>query len=161
MIKFQTLAAVGATLFLALSFTSCKPKQSAYHAAYERARQRQIAQQEATQDEVRPMPAPVAAETDTQIREEKVTPTDGANELGLKAFSVVIGSFQNITNARSLRERMLGEGFPAILAQNEDGMYRVIVTSFETKSEAVTSRESIKSRFAPLFQDAWILQRAY
>lgn len=156
----RTLAPVVAALLLSLSFTSCKPKQSAYHAAYERAQQRQIAQQAATQDAVRPMPAPDAT-ADVNVREEKVRPADGADENGLKAYSVVIGSFQNITNARSLRERMLGEGFPAILAQNEDGMYRVIVTSFDTKSEAVTSRESIKSRFAPLFSDAWILQRSY
>ncbi len=156
----KIFAVTVAAVALSLSFTSCKPKQSAYHAAYERAQQRQIAQQAAAEDEVRPMPAPVAAE-DASVREEKVTPTDGADANGLKAYSVVIGSFQNITNARSLRERMLGEGFPAILAQNEEGMYRVIVTSFDTKSEAVTSRESIKSRFAPLFSDAWILMRAY
>ena len=156
----KTLALAAAAIVISVSFTSCKPKQSAYHAAYERAQQRQIAQQAASQDEVRPMPAPVAAD-DAAVREEKVTPADGANESGLKAYSVVIGSFQNITNARGLRERMLGEGFPAILAQNENGMYRVIVTSFDTKAEAVISRESIKSRFAPLFSDAWILQRAY
>ena len=158
--SFQTLALAITAAALSLSFTSCKPKQSAYHAAYERAQQRQIAQQEAAQDEVRPMPAPVATD-DTPVREEKITPIDGSNEVGLKAFSVVIGAFENITNARSLRERMLGEGYPAILAQNEQGMYRVIVTSFDTKAEAVTSKESIKSRFAPLFSDAWILQRTY
>lgn len=156
----KTFAPAAVAVLLSLSFASCKPKQSAYHAAYERAQQRQIAQQAATQDAVRPMPAPVASQ-DASVREERVKPADGADENGLRAYSVVIGSFQNITNARSLRERMLGEGFPAILAQNEDGMYRVVVTSFDTKSEAVTSRERIKSRFAPLFSDAWILQRAY
>ena len=144
-------------LALVAGFTSCKPKQSAYRAAYERAQQKPIAQQE--EEQVRPVSD---YSTEESVRQERVTPAEGESATGLKSFSVVIGSFQNLTNARSLKERMIGEGFTqAMLAQNEQGMYRVIVTSFDNKSEAVLSRDSIKSRFAPLFQDAWILQQAY
>lgn len=144
-------------LALVAGFTSCKPKKSAYRAAYERAQQKPIAQQE--EDQVRPAPDTYASEG--TVRQERVIPAEGESPLGLKSFSVVIGSFQNITNARSLKERMQGEGFPeAMLAQNEQGMYRVIITSFNNKAEAIRSRDSIKARFAPLFQDAWILQQA-
>lgn len=150
------MAAVAA-LMMVVGFSSCKPKQSAYSAAYERAKQRELAQQR-TQDSVEP----ITATDNSTFRSERVNPADGENANGLRAYSVVIGSFQNITNARSLKERMVSEGFAfAMLAQNEQGMYRVIITSFDTKDEAVRSREDIKARFAPLFSDAWILQRAY
>lgn len=81
---------------------------------------------------------------------------------GIRTFSVCIGSFKNITNARSLRERMISEGYgEAILAQNESGMYRVLVTGHDTKEAAVRSRDAIMQKYAPAFSDAWIVRRAY
>lgn len=155
--KTRKIMAAAAALLMVVGFSSCKPKQSAYKSAYERAKQREVAQAQ-EQDNVEP----VLTTTDESVRSERINPAEGENASGLRAYSVVIGSFQNITNARSLKERMASEGFgTAMLAQNEQGMYRVIVTSFDTKDEAVRSREEIKSRFAPLFSDAWILQRAY
>ncbi len=138
--------------------SSCKPKQSAYRAAYERAKQQEVAQQPSNNDEITPIVS--SGDTDRTVS-ERVTPAQGEDASGLRAFSVVIGSFQNITNAKSLKERMVAEGYRALLAQNEKGMYRVIISSFDTKADAVASRESVKARFAPMFQDAWILQRAF
>lgn len=145
-------------LLLAGAFTSCKPKQSAYKAVMERAQQREIANaaNETPKDEIIPVTV-----DETDVRPEKVTAARGEDANNLKRYSVVIGSFQNETNARSLRNRMQDQGYNAILAQNEQGMYRVIVTSFDEKIDAVRSRESIKSMFAPQFQDAWILERTY
>ena len=53
---------------------------------------------------------------------------------------------------------MTNKGYNAVLAKNEVGMLRVIVSSFSTKEEAIASREAVKSRFAPDFKDAWILE---
>lgn len=139
------------------TMTSCKPKKSAYRAAYERAKQKEITQQNRTEEET----TPVVNVADDHTVSERIMPAQGEDEKGLRAYSVVIGSFQNLTNAKSLKERMIAEGYRAILAQNESGMYRVIVSSFDNKADAVNSRESIKARFAPLYKDAWILQRAY
>ncbi|MDD7438529.1 MAG: SPOR domain-containing protein [Bacteroidales bacterium] len=149
---------VAMALLVAGAFTSCKPKQSAYKAVMERAQQREIANaaNETPKDEIIPV---IVDEAD--VRPEKVTAAQGEDANNLKRYSVVIGSFQNVTNARALRNRMSDQGYNAILAQNEQGMYRVIVTSFDDKVDAVRSRESIKSMFAPQFQDAWILERTY
>ena len=46
-----------------------------------------------------------------------------------------------------------------ICGQNEAGMLRVIITSFDNRREAEASREQVKGRFAPDFQDAWILEK--
>ena len=37
-------------------------------------------------------------------------------------------------------------------------MLRVIVASYDTRDEAVASRDAIRSRFAPDFKDAWLLE---
>ena len=79
----------------------------------------------------------------------------------IKLYSVVVGSFKNRTNAFSLKERMQNEGYTPVLGENEQGMLRVIVTSFETKAEAEKSRDAIRAKYRPNFQDAWVLERTY
>lgn len=150
-------------LALAFGLGSCKSKKSAYRQAYEQAKQREIATQESTVKAVtyeEPVAAPPAQVTPISVRKERVSTLDGENASHLRRYSVVIGSFQNPTNARSLKERMVARGYNAVLARNEVGMMRVIVSSFDSREEAAASREAIKARFAPEFSDAWILENA-
>jgi len=139
-------------------FNSCKPKESAYKAAYEAAKAREI-QDNPVVEEVTPIIRPVDTysydpSTDVAVQKERVTVVDG---YGMQQFSVVIGSFLNKTNAVSLRDRMTNQGFKPILAQNSMGMYRVIVATFGDKASAAAERARIKDRYYPDFQDAWIL----
>lgn len=150
-----------AALALVAGLGSCKAKKSAYRKAYEEAKQREIA----TQDTERIVPY-VSPETETPapatpvaVRKEKVSTVEGEKAENLKRYSVVIGSFQNPTNARALREKMTEKGYDAVLAKNEMGMLRVIISSFATREEAAASREAIKARFAPDYKDAWILEK--
>lgn len=152
-----------ATLALAsiVSLSSCGSKKSAYRKAYEQAKQREVATQ-ASQPTVQYEEAPAVAQsrstTPVTVRKERVTTYQGEDATRLKRFSVVVGSFQNPTNARNLKERMVNAGYSAVLASNEVGMLRVIVSSFNSREEAAASREAIKARFAPEFKDAWLLE---
>ena len=75
---------------------------------------------------------------------------------GLKAFSVVVGSFGVKANADGLQQRLKDAGYAAQVAKNvERNMYRVIVTTFDTKSEAAASRDQMRSQYP----DAWILAK--
>ena len=121
-----------ATACFLLAFGSCKPKQSAYKAAYEQAKEKETT-------------APVTEEVDETYDEEEVAPV----------------SKPRTTNAYSLKERMQNEGYHAVLGENEQGMLRVIVSSFDDKADAAASRDAIKAKYAPNFQDAWLLERAY
>ncbi|MDR1676248.1 MAG: SPOR domain-containing protein [Tannerella sp.] len=106
--------------------------------------------------------APVSkSKTTMSARQERISAIAGENAEGIKLYSVVIGSFRNQTNAYSLKERMQSEGYMPILGENEQGMLRVILTSHETRQEAERSRESVRSKYYPNFQDAWILERRY
>ena len=146
------------TFCLVLTFgTSCKSKQSAYRAAYEQAKAREMTDS-ADNDVITPVTKPIAT---SDTREERITPISGENASELKLYSVVIGSFSNRTNAYSLKERMQNDGYSPILAENDQAMLRVILTSFDNRADAERSRDAIRSKYAPNFQDAWILHRSY
>lgn len=146
---------------IAISTVSCKPKQSAYKAAYEKATVKDQEEEVVEEAPVRRTPPtstrPTTSSTATTTR-ERVTAIDGQ----LKLFSVVIGSFANKTNAERLKSEMIGKGYKALLALNEERqMYRVLIATFDEKSEASQKRDQVKSIFAPKFQDAWILEREF
>ncbi|MDR3142268.1 MAG: SPOR domain-containing protein [Tannerellaceae bacterium] len=171
---------LGAVLFALLAFGSCKPKQSAYRAAYEQAKENESAtpveefdddddgeyvdDEFADDFEVVSKPrTDIEKESDLNVstRQERINPYMGENMANLKRFSVVVGSFRNNTNAYSLRDRMQSDGYNALVAQNELGMLRVIVSSFDSKRDALYSRDAFRSKYYPNFQDAWILERYY
>lgn len=152
----------GTAVCLVLACGSCKPKQSAYKAAYEQAKEKEVATPVVEEEEiveVAPVSKPRTSTAAT--RTEKIKPASGEDGSGLRRFSVVIGSFQNKTNAYSLKERMQNEGYRPILGENEQGMLRVIVSSYDNKADAADSRDAIKAKYAPNFQDAWLLERQY
>lgn len=158
----------GAAVCIALTFGSCKSKQSAYKAAYEQAKEKESTQPvevvEETENvvEVAPVSKPrTTSSSEVATRSERISAAQGEDASRLKRYSVVIGSFKNKTNAYSLKERMEDEGYNVVLGENEQGMLRVIVSSFDSKADAVDSRESIKAKYSPNFQDAWLLERAY
>ncbi|MDR1402544.1 MAG: SPOR domain-containing protein [Tannerellaceae bacterium] len=176
---------LGVIIFAVWAFGSCKPKQSAYRAAYEQAKEREsgapveefdeefsegfddgeFSDDEFADDfEVVSKPrTDIESENDLNIstRQERINPYMGENTANLRRYNVVIGSFRNSTNAYSLRDRMQSDGYNAMVAQNELGMLRVIVSSFDGKRDALYSRDAFRSKYYPNFQDAWILERYY
>ncbi|MDY6206326.1 MAG: SPOR domain-containing protein [Prevotella sp.] len=150
-----------AGLCLALTLTSCKPKESAYKKAYEKAKNQETTQgDDSSWDTPTVTPIVTAPVTDNRVvdnldnvsvRQEKVTIVNGA---GLQDFSVVVGSFSLKANAEGLQSKLKSEGYDAQIAYNADrNMYRVIASTFADKSQAVQSRE----KFRMTYPDAWLL----
>lgn len=153
--------------------TSCKPKQSAYRQVYEAAKEREM-QQTASQPTTVIKDASPLPPVEVSVRKERVEPVYATDAAGLKNFNVVVASLSVKLNAESLKTRMENEGYPVILAQNEQGMYRVIVASYDDRESAVAKREEIYNRYSAQgntdylrktygvpFNDLWILQREY
>lgn len=156
----------GAAISVVFAFGSCKPKQSAYKAAYEQAKVKEstapveaVEEDEEVVEEVAPVSKPRTSTAST--RSERISVAQGEDASRLKRYSVVIGSFKNKTNAYSLKKRMENEGYHAVLGENAQGMLRVIVASYNDKADAADSRDAIKAKYAPDFQDAWLLERQY
>ena len=141
----KKLVVLGMGLCIALAFTSCKSSESAYKKAYEKAKQQELAEAPA---------APVAVGT---IREEKVELVSGD---GLKAYSVVCGSFGVKANADGLKAKLDGEGYNAKVVYNaERNMYRVVVSSFDDRVQAAQARDDFKAKHSGNadFQKSWLL----
>ena len=155
-----------AGLCLAMAMTSCKTSESAYKKAYEKAKQYDTAQPAAQPAiETAPVVSPVEAKpaTETQVvdnldnvsvRQESVSLVSGS---GLKAFSVVVGSFGVRANAEGLMQRLKDAGYDAqVVKNNEKNMYRVVASTFADKASAVASRDRIRASYP----DAWLLYNA-
>ena len=116
---------LGLAIVSAFAFVSCKSSESSYKKAYEKARAQEQTQQVTEPVQVAPVVAPVqqvqVQEDNSDLRSEKLT---GVNGAALKAFNVVCGSFQSLTNANNLCAALQNKGYSAVVAQNpETGMY--------------------------------------
>jgi Uncharacterized protein conserved in bacteria len=166
----------GLALSLLVAFGSCKPKQSAYKSVYEAAKERELEENrtQAATPSTPTYPAYTSNVENEPVRTEKITPVYEADAAGLRAYSVVIASLSVKPNAEALKARMEQEGYKVILAQNPQGMYRVIIGSFDDKASAVNERNAIRDRYLSMgssddlrrtygipFDDLWILQRQY
>jgi cell division protein FtsN len=168
---------VATCLCAGIMFTSCgSSKESAYRKAYEKAKAQEQAQQtqqpvqqvqpiiqQQTQQPVQQAPVvtplvespaqqqTVVTSNNVAVRSEKVSVVNGA---GLKAYSVVVGSFGVRANAEGLQNTLKNAGYSAQVAFNQErNMYRVIVATFDTRESAVQCKESIKGTYP----DAWLL----
>ena len=156
---------LGMGLCVALAFTSCKSSESAYKKAYEKAKQQELAEAPVAEEAPAAAPvvaAPVAAAPAAPvavgtIREEKVQLVSGE---GLRAYSVVCGSFGVKANADGLKAKLDRDGYSAKVVYNADrNMYRVIVSSFDSREDAARSRDNFKAKYAnnAEFQKSWLL----
>ena len=160
--KFVVL---GMGLCMALAFTSCKSSESAYKKAYEKAKQQELAEAPVAAEAPAAAPvvaAPVAAAPTTPVavgtvREERVQLVSGE---GLKAYSVVCGSFGVKANADGLKARLDDAGYNAKVVYNaEKNMYRVVVASYDDRVQAAQARDNFKAKYSnnPEFQKSWLL----
>lgn len=153
----------GAALCMVFALGSCKSKESAYKRAYEQSKLREVEQQDAapvqqnTPVEVTPVsptqPAQPVDVSNVPVRTENVTVISGN---GLKAYSVVCGSFSVKANAERLQQLLSGKGYAAQVAFNSgNNMYRVIAATFDDKASAVQSRDALRGDYP----DAWLLYK--
>ena len=101
--------------------------------------------------------APVAQAGD---RQEKVKIVNASDNGLLKDYNVIVGSFGSKENAENMKNKMVGRGYKAFLVQNESGMYRVVAGGYDSRSDATSVRDDIRSTY-PTEQgtcaDAWLL----
>lgn len=167
---------IGLALAAIIAFGSCKPKQSAYKSVYESAKEREMEETtDVTTSVSKPATTPTyTASTSESVRKERITPVYESDASGLKAYSVVVAAMAMKPGAESLKQRFNNDGYNVILARNEQGMYRVIIASYDSKEQAVAKKNEIlenylsnsdaatlKSKYGIPFNDWWILQREY
>jgi len=101
-------------------------------------------------------PKPVVVSTQPEVtRSESFKLAEGeTNTTAMgKKYHVQVGAFSNHDNARNLRAKLVSEGNNALVVENESGMLRVIISSFDEYSEARAKIDQIKGTYP----DAWVL----
>lgn len=167
-----------AALCASITFTSCNSsKESAYRKAYEKAKaqeqaqgqngaqqadQQMIGQQQQSQQQAPVVTPLVESPTGSSVvdnndnvpvRSENLTVVSGT---GLKAFSVVVGSYGVKANAEGEQGKLNRAGYSAQVAYNaERNMYRVVAGTFDSKANAVEFRNSLRASYP----DAWLLMK--
>ena len=164
----KKVVVLGMGLCMVLAFSSCKSSESVYKKAYEKAKQQELAEAATANETQVETVAPVAPVTTASVTSAPVTTTAPVREEngelvsgdGLKAYSVVCGSFGVKANADGLKSRMDSEGYNAKVVYNaEKNTYRVIVESYDTHEEASAARDAFKAKYPNNkdFQGAWLL----
>ena len=152
---------MGSALIVAFAMSSCKSGESAYKKAYEKAQAQQSNATVNTVNSDQPQNntvsvTPVQTVTPTtdysnvSVRSEDVTLVNGT---GLKAYSVVVGSFGVQANAVALQNKLKGQGYQAQVVKSPSNMYRVVLSTHNDKVSAAQSRDKVRSTYA----DAWLL----
>lgn len=159
----KKLSFFAAVMCVAMAFTGCKSSESAYKKAYDKAKANEATEvrtepeqtyvPEVTQVVETPVTQTQVVDNmdNTPVRQEAVSVVDGA---GLKNFSVVVGSFSVRANAEGVQQRLKNAGYQAQLAYNQErNMYRVVASTFDSKNDAVNSRNQLRATYP----DAWLL----
>ena len=135
--------------------TSCKSKQRVVNISG--------ADIEAAEQRVEPVAPVVVEEKKEEVvsnevtRGEKFDLAEGetANTAFERKFHVVVGSFGLRDNAKNLQQTLINEGNNALMVINEQGMYRVIIASYDEYTQARIRINDISGRFP----DAWVLRQ--
>lgn len=146
---------IAGTLF---SISACKTSENAYKQAYEKAVSGDETKTVVEEPVVSSQTPDAEDVANVSVREEKVSVVSGDEKI--KSYGIVCGSFSLKANADALRQRLIDDGYNAVVVVNEAGKtYRVIFASFATKEEAVAERSRFKARYPDNqdFQGAWIL----
>lgn len=140
-----------------LLFSCCKSNEKAYQAAYEKMKEKDtelLKQEEA--DMLADNKDVLIKRTDpvNQKISESVTVVAG-NAKNLSRFNIVIKSFINRTNAKSLFDRMVEEGHKAVLVKTPKNEYRIVVATCQYEVDA----DRIANEFKKTWPETWILVR--
>lgn len=145
---------MGAAAAALIIIAGCKPSEDAYREAYEST----IAARESTHEgdsayytRIRPnMKTNVVTQESDTITTVSV-PVLLLNEGGatlekLKRYSVVVGQFKQVFNAKQMRSRISDRGYPgAIIVRTGEPLYYVISTSTDSISAAARDLRTVQS----------------
>lgn len=132
------------------SFTGCKTKQKVTNIPGAN-----VEAVETTTSPAATKPQTTVSTTPEVTRNEKFSLAEGeTNTDALKfKYHVVVGSFKSQVNAKGLQSTLKSEGNNALVVINEQGMYRVLIASFNAYTDAHGRIKQINERFP----DAWVL----
>ncbi|MCM1483443.1 MAG: hypothetical protein NC043_03835 [Muribaculaceae bacterium] len=134
-----------------LTFTACKTTEANYRAAYEIAKEKRMETGDSTvtaglKNELTPRNMVFGTDTlPVRTISIGITKDGGGKASGLRKFNIVVAQFRQLFNAKSMRERLMGNGFPeAFVIHDRDLVYYVVAASTAIPSEAASLLAKVK-----------------
>lgn len=152
-IMTKTFRILVALTLVATTFSACKTKQKV--SKIPGANVEATAPATTPVATTKPQPTTTVTTGPEVTRNEKFSLADGeTNVEALKyKYHVVVGSFKSQVNAKNLQSILKSEGNSALVVVNEQGMFRVLIASFNEYAQARSRISQLSERFA----DAWVL----
>lgn len=150
----RTLGYLLLTLMAFAAVWSCKTSEANYRSAYEKAiagRDSLTALENTIYGKHRrntTTSLAVQGKDTVEMISTHVRVTDGGGGIreNLKPYSVVVGQFKQLVNAKSLRERLVDAGYPtAFVVETAEPFYYILLNSYPTREEAVKACISVRS----------------
>ncbi len=105
---------------------------------------------------------PDGSKVAVRIARVKVTPDGGGIPEWYKGYSVVVGEFKQLFNARSLQKRFVDAGFPrTFLLENAEPYYYIVIDSSNNLAQMSALADSLRSASPVPLKDGfpYILQK--
>lgn len=145
-----------AAAFLSVMFCGCKPSEKNYREAYEKAvadNDRGVTDFDNTiynryraQTHTAEAALPDGTKVPVHIARVKVTPDGGGIPEWYRTYSVVVGEFKQLFNARSLQQRYVDAGYPrTFLLENAEPYYYIVVNSSDNLSQMSAVADSLRA----------------
>ncbi len=128
-----------AALGLLMAFQGCRTTEANYRQAYEKAMagREEGLELDSTiygrvRRDLRTQTVKASDGTTVEVKNQlvRVTPEGGGIRENLKAYNVVVAQFKQLFNAKSMRNRLVDEGYPeAFVVQTSEPYYYVVLAS--------------------------------
>lgn len=139
---------------LSLGFTSCKSKQKITEIPAANIPAGTVTKSDKQTPSTATTTKTVVNQKEETISESFKLASGETNTTAMsKKYHVVVGSFKVQENALNLRSKLINGGNNALTVENESGMLRVIIASFNDYNEAHQKRDEIKDAYP----GAWVL----
>ncbi|MFW6257380.1 MAG: SPOR domain-containing protein [Prolixibacteraceae bacterium] len=150
-----------AIMVVAMAFSACKSKKQMATSQYttDTTAEPKVFSVPDTDAETVKEEAP--KEVDTKpiaTRKEQVsfTSEQDKSQNEVNTYFVILGSFNQLDNAKNYRETLTDQGFTPIILHSETGYYRVCVNSYKQEMDARGRISQIRQAF-PQYSDVWLL----
>ena len=80
-----------------------------------------------------------------------------AEPIPASQYFLIAGSFKNHENAIRFNDRLVNDGYPSVVLEPENNLFRVALNSFVSKDEAIRALGEVRKN--PARSDAWLLKR--
>ncbi|MBE6317856.1 MAG: hypothetical protein E7081_02655 [Bacteroidales bacterium] len=145
--------------------TSCKTTERNYREAYELAKGAGLQHDSLVANLIANEQAPIAINVGNEtmkLKKEYVSliADDVTTKDVLKQYNIVVGSFRQIFNARSMAARMLTLGYKSYVLSNRTPIYFVAVASTDSLDEALLLYKKAKSDVRVVYKAPfpWVLE---